>query len=98
MEQAKKRRLTLYDSIKETSTKKYREEKDGCDSQLKARMEIIVVKRWLSVDEVALYLGMSVHTIYEKTSKKEIPFKKIPSSNRSVFDRLAIDKWINEGK
>ncbi len=57
----------------------------------------IFKKRWFSVDEVALYLGLSKHTIYEKVECGLIPFTRIPHSNRIRFDRLVIDNWLMKG-
>jgi len=50
----------------------------------------------LNVDEAALLLKYEVSTLYEKTSKKQIPhFKK---GNTLYFDKNELIKWIKAGK
>ena len=61
-------------------------------------VEDISKKRWLSCGEVAFYLSLSINTIYEKVERRTIPFKRIPHSNQIRFDRLRIDKWLDEGE
>lgn len=54
-------------------------------------------RNWLTIEHLAEYLGLSVHTIYQYVHKNKIPFHKIPSSTKLVFKRYEIDCWI-EGK
>lgn len=50
-------------------------------------------KRFLNVQELANYLGLSRWTIYSLVNKREIPF--IPLSRKALrFDRGHIDKWM----
>ncbi len=50
-------------------------------------------KRFLNIQELAVYLGLSRWTIYNLVSQRRIPF--IPLSKRTLrFDREKIDKWM----
>lgn len=52
-------------------------------------------KKIWTKDDVSLFLGLSIGTIYNKTSKGEIPFKKC--GNRLYFIPQDILNWIDEG-
>ena len=55
-----------------------------------------MAQRYLSPQELAEYLGLSVQTIYEWTSQKKIPYIKL---GRLVkFDITEIDVWIKSHK
>lgn len=53
-------------------------------------------KRWLSVNEISLYLGLKVSTVYQYVHKRQIPFRKIPKSRKLIFCRNEIDQWIED--
>ena len=55
------------------------------------------MKKWLSVVECAEYIGVSVNTLYQYVSKRQIPFAKMPRSNLIRFDREKVDAWLNSG-
>ena len=63
---------------------------DVMNADKKSASEII------GIDEVCRITGLSKHTIYKKTSNKEIPFYKSTLSRRSVlrFRRSEIENWI----
>lgn len=63
---------------------------DVMNADKKSASEII------GIDEVCRITGFSKHTIYKKTSNKEIPFYKSTLSRRSVlrFRRSEIENWI----
>lgn len=50
----------------------------------------------IGIDEVCKMTGMSKHTIYKKTSNREIPFYKSTLGRRSVlrFVRSEIRTWM----
>ena len=48
----------------------------------------------IDIDELAQSLKMSKGTIYNKVSKKEIPFLKIGGALR--FSKSQIEKWIRQ--
>ena len=51
-------------------------------------------KRFLSVKELAEYLGIKVNTVYSWTFQRKIPYVKI---GRCVkFDINKIEEWIKE--
>ncbi|NCC71189.1 hypothetical protein EOM09_06415 [bacterium] len=41
----------------------------------------------ISIGEASVLVGLSVKTIYKKTHLKEIPFYKVPGSNKIFFKR-----------
>ncbi len=49
-------------------------------------------KTIFTLDEAALYLGISKSAIYKKTSKKLIPFCK--TAKLIYFEREKLDAWI----
>src|SRR5438128_10942927 len=51
--------------------------------------------RWLDVDAASRYLCMSVHALYHKIGRRQIPFVKQGRSIR--FDRFALDRWMAKG-
>lgn len=55
-------------------------------------------KRWMTVKELAQYLGYSKDHIYhlkEETFLEDIHFYK--KTGKILFDRVAIDSWVLEG-
>jgi len=48
--------------------------------------------RLLTAPEVAEYLGVKLGTVYNKVSRREIPFEKAGRMLR--FRRSTIDEWI----
>ena len=58
------------------------------------RVERIMEKRYLGINELAEYLGLSKGTIYSWVCYKKIPYLKF---GRLVkFDLRAIDEWAKE--
>jgi excisionase family DNA binding protein len=51
-----------------------------------------ILPRLLSIQDVAVYTGLSVHTLYTMVSQRRIPFVKM--GRLTKFDRSEIDKWI----
>jgi excisionase family DNA binding protein len=52
--------------------------------------------RWLSVEEIAAYLGVQRDTVYKWVRLKGMPHRKV---GRLVkFRKAAVDKWIESGK
>ena len=51
--------------------------------------------RWLSVDEVAAYLGINPGTVYKWIKRKSMPAKKVGSLWK--FKKDEIDEWVNAG-
>jgi excisionase family DNA binding protein len=55
----------------------------------------IVNDRWLSVEEIAGYLGVKKETIYKWLSQKRIPAHKL--GRLWKFKKDEIDKWVTTG-
>lgn len=51
--------------------------------------------RWLSVDEVAAYLGVKRDTVYKWIERKQMPAKKV--GRLWKFKKGQIDEWVNTG-
>ena len=51
--------------------------------------------RWLSVDEVAAYIGVKRDTIYKWIERKQMPAKKV--GRLWKFKKEQVDVWVNEG-
>ena len=52
--------------------------------------------RWLSVDEIADYLGVKRDTIYKWIERKDMPAHKVGSLWKCKRDE--IDEWVRMGK
>ena len=52
--------------------------------------------RWLSVEEIADYLGVSKDTVYGWISKREMPAHKVGRLWKFKTDE--IDEWVRNGK
>jgi predicted DNA-binding transcriptional regulator AlpA len=67
--------------------------------KLNANLQNSHTKRWLSVRELAEYLSYSNDRIYKLKDEyflEETHFYK--KSGKILFDRVAIDSWMVEGK
>ena len=51
--------------------------------------------RWLSVEKICEYLGISRDTVYIWLSKKELPGHKI--GRLWKFKRAEVDEWVRAG-
>ncbi|MFH2092053.1 MAG: helix-turn-helix domain-containing protein [Pseudomonadota bacterium] len=52
--------------------------------------------RWLSVEEIAQYLGISKDTVYTWISCKKMPAHKI--GRLWKFKKDEVDTWVRDGK
>lgn len=52
--------------------------------------------RWMSVEEIAAYLGVSKDTIYGWISKREMPAHKVGRLWKFKSDE--VDTWVRAGK
>ena len=52
-------------------------------------------KKFLNMDELAEYTGMSKSYLYKRVCNKSIPFSKL--GTRTVFVTAVIDKWVLSG-
>lgn len=53
---------------------------------------------WMSVPDLAKYLKSSESTIRRLVAKNEVPFKRIGSNGKIVFNRRQIDLWLLSGE
>lgn len=51
--------------------------------------------RWLSVDEIATYLGVKRDTVYSWISSKEMPAHRV--GRLWKFKRDEVDEWVRQG-
>lgn len=54
----------------------------------------ILNKKYLNVNEIAAYLGVSKFSIYRWIDRREIPF--IPMGRMRRFDPAVIDEWMKK--
>jgi len=52
--------------------------------------------RWLSMDEIAVHLGVSEDTIHRWIRVKEMPAHKL--GRLWKFDKSEVDAWVRSGK
>lgn len=52
------------------------------------------MRRLISIKEAALYLGVSVHTLYAMVSQRRVPYAKVGSLVK--FDVELLDRWIKQ--
>lgn len=55
------------------------------------------MKTWMNTEDTARYLGISIHTLYQRVAKRQIPHHKMPGSNLVRFDQAELDKWMESG-
>ena len=49
---------------------------------------------WMSVDEVAVYLGKSSHWVYQNRVKLQLPFTSVGGTVR--FKKSQVDGWLEQ--
>jgi excisionase family DNA binding protein len=52
----------------------------------------------IGLNDACLLTGYSKNTIFQMTSKKQIPFYKRPGGRRIFFSKRALEQWIVTGK
>ena len=52
--------------------------------------------RWLSLEEIALHLGVKKDTVYKWLAAKKIPAHKV--GRLWKFDMTEIDEWVKSGE
>jgi len=53
-----------------------------------------LTRRLLTVQEVAAYTTLSVHTLYTMCSQRRIPYVKV--GRLTKFDKELLDAWLKE--
>ena len=59
-------------------------------------MEQLTDDRWLSVDEIAAYLGIKKDTLYKWIDRKKMPAHKLGKLWK--FKISEIDEWVKSGE
>jgi excisionase family DNA binding protein len=59
-------------------------------------MNLEITDRWLSVQEIAQYLGISKETIYRWVESDKIPAHKV--GKQWKFQVSEVDSWIKSGE
>ena len=54
---------------------------------------ISTMKKVLTVDEAAKYMGISKSTLYKMMMRREIPYSK-PNGKVCFFDRVELEAWL----
>ena len=52
--------------------------------------------RWLSVDEIAAYIGIKRDTVYKWIAEKEMPAHKV--GRLWKFRKEEVDEWVKSGR
>jgi len=55
----------------------------------------MVDDRWLSVDEIAAYLGVKRDTVYKWIDRKKLPAHKV--GRLWKFQKIEVDQWVRGG-
>jgi len=58
-------------------------------------MSSLTNDRWLSVDEIAMYLGIKRDTVYKWIERKQMPAHKVGSLWK--FRKDEVDEWVRSG-
>ncbi|MBC8192180.1 MAG: helix-turn-helix domain-containing protein [FCB group bacterium] len=59
------------------------------------KKSMIEQDRWLSVEEIAIHLGIKKDTAYKWVAKKHMPAYKV--GRLLKFDKSEIDEWVKSG-
>jgi excisionase family DNA binding protein len=59
-------------------------------------MECLMEDRWLSVDEIAEYLGVKRDTVYKWIAERDMPAHRVGRFWK--FKKDQVDTWVENGK
>ncbi len=59
-------------------------------------MTSVTDERWLSLDEIANYLGIKRDTVYKWIDRRKMPAHKVGSLWK--FKRDEVDEWVRSGE
>lgn len=60
-----------------------------------SQLESIMEDRWLSVDEIAAYLGIKRDTVYKWISEKKMPVHRL--GRLWKFRKEEVNEWVKTG-
>lgn len=58
---------------------------------------LLSAKNMLTIDEAAIYIGLSKSRIYKMTSMREIAHSK-PNGKQIYFDKADLDEWMSKNR
>lgn len=58
-------------------------------------MPVLLEERWLSVDEIAVHLGIKRDTVYKWIAEKHLPTHRL--GRLWKFKRDEVDSWVRSG-
>lgn len=67
------------------------------ESEKSQQLILLEAKKYLSVDDMTAYTGLSKSIIYRKMRAKEIPFSK-PSGKLAFFKKSDVDAWLGSNR
>lgn len=70
--------------------------RDIIRNEFEALPKSVADKPFLTLKETSEFTGISIHTIYRMTSRKEIPHLK--AGGKLLFDRAELTQWLNATK
>jgi len=63
---------------------------------LARNLKSVTEERWLSLEEIATYLGIKRDTVYKWINRRKMPAHKVGSLWK--FKRDEIDEWVRSGE
>jgi len=64
----------------------------GSSDVIASGKELIMEDRWLSVEEISVYLGVTKDTVYKWLSEKNLPAHKV--GRLWKFKKEDVDVWV----
>jgi excisionase family DNA binding protein len=64
----------------------------GSSGVIESGKELIMEDRWLSVEEISVYLGVTRETVYKWLSEKNLPAHKV--GRLWKFKKEDVDVWV----
>lgn len=58
---------------------------------------LLSAKNMLTIDEAAIYIGLSKSKLYKMTSTREIAHSK-PNGKQLYFDKSDLDEWMSKNR
>lgn len=52
--------------------------------------------RWLTVDDICIYLSVTKDTVYKWIEQKNMPANKV--GRKWMFQKSEVDAWVKSGK
>lgn len=59
-------------------------------------MDQLLARRYMNIDDLAVYLGVGKSTLYGMVAKRQIPFIQFGGKRTIKFDLRVIEKWMEK--